>query len=92
MLLVLVDPGLLLKSNNKMSEELIGDIIPILLIALLVVGVLFVVIKGIGSSNSTTIYGATAELYNKDKQAAMETIVEVNAKKKMQEQTNGEPE
>lgn len=75
-----------------MSEELIGQIFPYVLIVILVVGIILVIVRGTGSSNVTTIYGATADMYTKDKKAAMEIIVEKKAKKKMNEQEDGEPE
>jgi hypothetical protein len=50
-----------------MNEEFFAHLFPYVIIGLLVIGVFFVIIKGTGSSNATTIYGATAELYNTDK-------------------------
>ena len=67
-----------------MSEELLGRILPYAL------AVIFVAGKGLSKSNVSSIYGATAEMYNTDKKAAMEIIVEQKAKKKMNGQENGE--
>ena len=75
-----------------MDESLIAELVVYVLIGFLFIGVVVVAVFGIKGSNATTVYGATAEFYTKDKKAAMETIIEQKAKKKMEEQENGELE
>lgn len=64
-----------------MSEELLGRILPYALAVIFVAGIVFLLVKGLSKSNVSCIYGATAEMYNTEKKAAMEIIVEQKAKK-----------
>ncbi len=75
-----------------MSDSVLADIIVYAVLAGLAGGIVYAIKKGFRSGNATTVYGATAELYTKDKKAAMEVITEQRAKKKMEEQDNGLPE
>ncbi|MBN1301497.1 MAG: hypothetical protein JW995_09815 [Melioribacteraceae bacterium] len=68
-----------------------AELLLVIFLVVMIVGIVYAIKKGF-SSNITTIYGATAELHNKDKKAAMEILVETKANKKMEEQENGEPE
>ncbi|MFC2088543.1 hypothetical protein ACFLSX_03000 [Calditrichota bacterium] len=45
-----------------------------------------------GGSMTTVILGATDEFYNRDKKKAVEMIVEQNAHKKLDEQSDADPE
>ncbi len=71
------------------------------LISLLLIGFLLVVIfagiiiiarKRKFGFQSTLLFGATHEFYDKDKKAAIEIMVEQKAGKKMEEQSSDEPE
>ena len=72
-----------------------SDSISILLIAFLLViifaGIIIIARKRKFGFQSTALFGATHEFYNKDKKAAIEIMVEQKAGKKMEEQSSGEP-
>lgn len=75
-----------------------NDILALLLVFGLIVLVIIMFIrtsmrlrKG-GGSLTTTVLGATDELLTNDQRKAAETIVNINAGKKLEEQHTGEPE
>ncbi len=47
-------------------------------------------IKG-GAGFMTTMYGSTYEFYDSEKRKAIETVVEIHANKKMEEQSSDQP-
>ena len=76
----------------------LNDILALLLVLGLLVLIITVFIrtsmrlrKG-GGSLTTTVLGATDELLTSDQRKAAETIVNINAGKKLEEQGSGEPE
>lgn len=74
-----------------MDEKLLANLVPIILIIVMIIGIVISIKKGFtGKGSSVTTYGATAEMFTKDRKAAMETIIEQKAKKKMNEQESGE--
>lgn len=74
-----------------MEESFLAELFIYILLAGLVVGIILAFRSGFKGGNSVTVFGATADMYTKDKRAAMETLTEVKAKKKMEEEENGEP-
>ena len=73
-----------------------SDLISLLLIGFLLIimftGIVFIARKRKFGFQSTVLFGATHEFYDKDKKAAIEIIVEQKAGKKMEEQSSSEPE
>lgn len=75
-----------------MFEEIFPVIIIVLVFALIILFG-FLVARGFSRrSNLTIVYGATSDMYTKDKKYSMEYIIENQAKKKMEEQESGEKE
>ena len=76
-----------------MNNDLIDIFIAIFLIFL----ILFIFIKieirlrKHGGSMTTTMFASTYEFLNKDKQEAVEEIVEVKANKKLEEESTNKP-
>ncbi len=73
-----------------------SDLFSLLLIGFLLI-VIFAVIIFIARKRkfgfqSTVLFGATHEFYDKEKKAAIEIMVEQKSGKKMEEQSSGEPE
>ena len=72
-----------------------SDSVSLLLIGFLLViifaGIIFIARKRKFGFQSTILFGATHEFYDKDKKAAIEIMVEQKAGKKMEEQSSGEP-
>ena len=72
-----------------------SDLISLLLIGFLLViifaGIIFIARKRKIGFQSTVLFGATHEFYDKDKKAAIEIMVEQKAGKKMEEQSSEEP-
>ncbi len=72
-----------------------SDLISLLLIAFLLLiifaGIIFIARKRKFGFQSTVLFGATHEFYDKDKKAAIEIMVEEKAGKKMEEQSSEEP-
>jgi len=71
------------------------DLFSLLLIGFLLVIIFAVIIiiarKRKFGFQSTALFGATHEFYDKDKKAAIEIMVEQKAGKKMEEQSSEEP-
>ena len=71
------------------------DLFSLLLIGFLLIIIFAVIIiiarKRKFGFQSTALFGATHEFYDKDKKAAIEIMVEQKAGKKMEEQSSGEP-
>lgn len=79
----------------EISSDLLALIFIIAFIILIVIGIIYAIATkrtGGGSMNSVTFYGATAEFYNKDKKAAIEHVLDVQADKKMEEEESGDPD
>ena len=72
-----------------------SDLISLLLIGFLLIIIFAVIIiiarKRKFGFQSTVLFGATHEFYDKDKKAAIEIMVEQKAGKKMEEQSSDEP-
>ena len=72
-----------------------SDSISLLLIGFLLViifaGIIIIARKRKFGFQSTVLFGATREFYDKDKKAAIEIMVEQKAGKMMEEQSSGEP-
>jgi hypothetical protein len=75
----------------------LNDLLAILVVAGVIVLVIAIFVrtsmslrKG-GGSITTTVLGATHEMLTKDQRKAAETIVNVNAGKRLDEQRSGEP-
>jgi hypothetical protein len=62
------------------------------LLVVIFVGIIIIARKRKYGFQSTVLFGATHEFYDKDKKAAVEIMVEQKAGKKMEEQSSGEPE
>ena len=73
-----------------------SDLTSLLLVGILLViifaGIIIIARKRKFGFQSTVLFGATHEFYDKDKKAAIEIMVEQKAGKKMEEQSSGEPE
>jgi Sec-independent protein translocase protein TatA len=73
-----------------------SDILNILIAALVMIAAVIVVIvismkiRKTGGSLTTLMYGATAEFYNKEKQNAIEYVIEEKASKKKETDPSGE--
>lgn len=74
-----------------------NDLLNISFVVLLILLVLFIFIKiairlkKYGGSMTTTMFASTYEFLNKDKREAVEEIVEMNANKKLEEQSSNKP-
>ena len=72
-----------------------SELLSISLVAVLILFVIYVFIKVAlrirknGGSLTTTMFASTYEFLNKDKQKAIEEIVEMKANKKLEEEQNG---
>jgi len=79
-----------------MSPDTFGLIFVIVLVAAILISLIYFIAKPSsrrkGSFPSTAFYGATADLLNKDKKAAVEHVLDVQAEKKMKEQESGDPD
>ena len=75
-----------------MGSEFLSLLVIILLLLVIFVGIIFIARKRKYGFQSTVLFGATHEFYDKDKKEAIEIMVEKNAGKKMEEQKSGEPE
>ena len=85
--------NLSLHRENFLNPDLFVLLFIIVLIILIIAGI-FKASKSLQSSagsNTTTLYGTTYEMYNQEKRAAIEQIVEQKVKK-MEEQENEKPE
>ena len=73
-----------------------NDLISLLVVAAALIAVIYVFIRiavrlrKYGGSMTTTLFASTYEFLNKDKQKAVEEIVETKANKKLEEQKSGE--
>ena len=74
------------------SETLSLLVVAIVLIVVILVFIrISLYVRKHGGSLTTIMFASTYEFYNKDKRAAIEQIVEVNANKKMEEQSSDKP-
>jgi predicted Holliday junction resolvase-like endonuclease len=73
-----------------------NDLISLLVVSAALIAVIYVFIRiavrlrKYGGSLTTTLFASTYEFLNKDKQKAVEEIVETKANKKLEEQKSGE--
>ena len=73
-----------------------NDLISLLVVAATLIAVIYIFIRiavrlrKYGGSLTTTLFASTYEFLNKDKQKAVEEIVETKANKKLEEQKSGE--
>ena len=72
--------------NDLFSLLLIG-----FLFVIIITGIIIIARKRKFGFQSTALFGATHEFYDKDKKAAIEIMVEQKAGKKMEEQSSEEP-
>lgn len=75
--------------NSDIYTLLIGLIIPVLVIFIFTK--LAIKIRKYGGSMITTMHASTYEFLSKDKQEAVEEIVERKANKKMDEESSSKP-
>ena len=75
-----------------MNSDLLNISVVIILILLIIVFFIKVAlrVRKYGGSLTTTMFASTYEFLNKDKREAVEEIVEMNANKKMKEESNSE--
>lgn len=74
-----------------MDSDLISLLLVRFLLLIIFVGIIIIARKRKFGFQSTALFGATHEFYDKDKKAAIEIMVEQKAGKKMEEQSSGEP-
>ncbi|NNG26502.1 MAG: hypothetical protein HKM87_03185 [Ignavibacteriaceae bacterium] len=74
-----------------MDSDLISLLIVAFLFLAIFAGIIFIAWKRKFGFQSTVLFGATHEFYDKDKKEAIEIMVEQKAGKKMDEQKSGEP-
>lgn len=73
-----------------------NDLTSLLIVAAGIIAVVYIFIRiavklrRYGGSMTTTLFASTYEFLNKDKQKAVEEIVETKANKKLEEQKSGE--
>ena len=80
------------KAWFNVESDLTSLILVGFLLVIIFAGIIFIARKRKFGFQSTTLFGATHEFYDKDKKAAIEIMVEQKAGKKMEEQSSGEPE
>ena len=74
-----------------MDSDLTSLLLVGFLLVLIFAGIIIIARKRKFGFQSTALFGATHEFYDKDKKAAIEIMVEQKAGKKMEEQSSGEP-
>ena len=75
-----------------MDSDLISLLVVGFLLVVIFAGIIIIARKRKFGFQSTLLFGATHEFYDKDKKAAIEIMVEQKAGKKMEEQSSDEPE
>ena len=75
-----------------MNSDLISLLLIGFLLLIIFAGIIFIARKRRFGFQSTVLFGATHEFYDKEKKAAIEIMVEEKAGKKMEEQSSSEPE
>ena len=75
-----------------MDSDLISLLVVGFLLVVIFAGIIIIARKRKFGFQSTLLFGATHEFYDKDKKAAIEIMVEQKAGKKMEEQNSDEPE
>lgn len=76
----------------NMHSELFSLLLIGFLLVIIFAVIIFIARKRKIGFQSTVLFGATHEFYDKDKKAAIEIMVEQKAGKKMEEQNSAEPE
>ena len=74
-----------------MDSDLTSLLLAGFLLVIIFAGIIFIARKRKFGFQSTVLFGATHEFYDKDKKAAVEIMVEQKSGKKMEEQSSGEP-
>ena len=75
----------------KMENDLFSLLLIGFLLVIIITGIIIIARKRKFGFQSTALFGATHEFYDKDKKAAIEIMVEQKAGKKMEEQSSEEP-
>jgi len=75
-----------------MEFDLISLFVVAFLLSAIFAGIIFIARKRKFGFQSTVLFGATHEFYDKDKKEAIEIMVEQKAGKKMDEQNSEEPQ
>ncbi len=75
----------------KMEYDLFSLLLIGFLLVIIITGIIIIARKRKFGFQSTVLFGATHEFYDKDKKAAIEIMVEQKAGKKMEEQSSEEP-
>ena len=75
----------------NMDSELFSLLLIGFLLIIIFAVIIIIVRKRKFGFQSTVLFGATHEFYDKDKKAAIEIMVEQKAGKKMEEQSSDEP-
>jgi len=74
-----------------MGDDLFSLLLIGFLLIIIFAGIIIIARKRKFGFQSTVLFGATHEFYDKDKKAAIEIMVEQKAGKKMEEQSSEEP-
>ena len=75
----------------KMGDDLFSLLLIGFLLVIIITGIIIIARKRKFGFQSTVLFGATHEFYDKDKKEAIEIMVEQKAGKKMEEQSSEEP-
>lgn len=80
----------------EFSSDTLALIFIIAFVILVLVGIVYAIVsknmRGGGSFNSVTIFGATSQFQTMDQKAATEHVLDVQSDKKMKEEESGDPE
>lgn len=80
----------------ELSSDTLALLFIVAFVILVLVGIVYAIaskkMRGGGSFNSVTIFGATSQFQTLEQKAATEHVLDVQADKKMEEEESGEPE